>query len=235
MEEPRVGVIIVAGGSGKRMGGSLPKQFSILGDRPILAHTINAFREALPASHIVVVLPADQIAFWRNYSSRFDVAKHAVVEGGKERFHSVKCGIEALSQAVELIAIHDGVRPFASRELILRTIECATKYGSAIPVVEVVDSIRAVDGDKSHIVPRSTLRAVQTPQVFDSATIRSAYDTPYCADFTDDASVVEAMGESVSLCEGERSNIKITTPEDISIAGAILDKIQNDRESGEDL
>ena len=235
MGEQRVGVVIVAGGSGKRMGGSLPKQFSIVGGEPILARTINAFHRALPTSRIVVVLPAEQIEFWRNYSSRFGVAKHSIVEGGAERFHSVKNGIEALFEEVDLIAIHDGVRPLASKELILRAVACAAEHGSAIPVVPVVDSIRAIEGEGSHIVPRSALRAVQTPQIFSAATIRAAYDTPFSNEFTDDASVVEAMGEGVALCEGERSNIKITTPEDLAIAEALLEHIQAKTTDGESL
>lgn len=224
MESPRVGVIIVAGGAGHRMGGSIPKQFAMVGGEPILARTINTFHAALPLSRIIVVLPADQIAFWRNLSARFTVARHSIVEGGKERFHSVKCGIDSLSDAVDLIAIHDGVRPFATKELIKRCVECAAKNGSAIPVVEVVDSIRAVDGGSSRIVPRATLRAVQTPQIFAAPTLRAAYDTPFRSEFTDDASVVELFGEKVTLCEGERLNIKITTPDDMLFGEAIVRK-----------
>ena len=222
MEQPRVGVIIVAGGSGKRMGGSLPKQFSIIGGKPILAHTINAFRKALPASRILVVLPSDYIEFWKNLSSRFEVAKHTVVEGGKERFYSVKNGIEALSDAVDLIAVQDGVRPFASKEMILRTVACAAEHGSAIPVVKAVDSYRAVEGDVSHIIDRTPLRIVQTPQIFAAPVLRAAYDTAFRNEFTDDASVVEYSGEEISLCEGDYLNIKITTPNDISLANAII-------------
>ena len=199
MEQPRVGVIIVAGGSGKRMGCALPKQFSIIGGKPILAHTINAFRKALPASRIVVVLPAEYIEFWKNLSARFEVAKHSVVEGGKERFYSVKNGIEALSDAVDLIAVQDGVRPFATNELILRTVACAVENGSAIPVVKAVDSYRVVEGDTSHIIDRTPLRIVQTPQIFAAPVLRAAYDTEFRAEFTDDASVVEFSGERVSL------------------------------------
>lgn len=221
MEQPKVGIIIVAGGSGKRMGGSLPKQFALVGGKPILVRTINALHEALPASRIVVVLPAEQIDFWRNYSSRFEVAKHSVVEGGAERFHSVRNGIEALSDAVDLIAIHDGVRPFASKAMIERAVECAAKSGSAIPVVEAIDSFRQIDDNGSHIISRSSLRAVQTPQIFAAPIVRAAYDTEFRSDFTDDASVVEYSGEKVSLCEGEHSNIKITTPADLVIAEAI--------------
>ena len=222
MEQPRVGVIIVAGGSGKRMGGALPKQFSLIGGKPILAHTINAFRKALPASRIVVVLPEEYIEFWKNLSARFEVAKHSVVEGGKERFYSVKNGIEALSDAVDLIAVQDGVRPFATKELILRTVACAAENGSAIPVVKAVDSYRVVEGDTSHIIDRTPLRIVQTPQIFAAPVLRAAYDTDFRAEFTDDASVVEFSGERVALCEGDYLNIKITTPNDLALAEAIV-------------
>ena len=189
MEQPRVGVVIVAGGSGKRVGGALPKQFALVGGEPILARTINAFRKALPASRIVVVLPAEYIEFWKNFSARFEVAKHTVVEGGKERFHSVKNGLEALSDAVDLIAVQDGVRPFATKELILGAVECALKNGSAIPVVKAVDSYRVVEGEESHIIDRTPLRLVQTPQIFSAPILRAAYDTEFRTEFTDDASV----------------------------------------------
>lgn len=221
MEQPRVGIIIVAGGSGSRMGGTLPKQFSLVGGEPILARTINNFRKALPASRIVVVLPAEYIEFWKNFSARFNVAKHSVIEGGKERFHSVKSGIESLSCELDLIAVQDGVRPFASKDMILRAVECASKNGSAIPVVKAVDSYRAIEGEESKIVDRTPLRIVQTPQIFAAPILRAAYDTPFRADFTDDASVVEFSGEKVTLCEGEYTNIKITTPSDLVIAEAI--------------
>lgn len=222
MEQPRVGVIIVAGGSGKRMGGALPKQFSFVGGEPILARTINNFRKALPTSRIVVVLPSEYIEFWKNLSARFEVAKHYVVEGGAERFHSVKNGIEALSDAVDLIAVQDGVRPFVSKKLILRTVACAAENGAAIPVVKAVDSYRVVEGEESHIIDRTPLRIVQTPQIFAAPILRAAYDTEFRKEFTDDASVVEFSGEKISLCEGEYQNIKITTPNDIALANAIL-------------
>ena len=204
------------------MGGALPKQFSFVGGEPILARTINAFRKALPASRIVVVLPSEYIDFWKNLSARFEVAKHSVVEGGAERFYSVKNGIDALSDAVDLIAVQDGVRPFASKELILRTVACAAENGAAIPVVKAVDSYRAVEGEESHIIDRTPLRIVQTPQIFAAPILRAAYDTPFRSEFTDDASVVEYSGEKISLCEGEYQNIKITTPNDIALANAIL-------------
>ena len=203
------------------MGGTLPKQFALVGGEPILGRTINAFRKALPASRIVVVLPTEYIEFWRNFSARFNIAKHTIVEGGKERFHSVKNGIDALSCDLDLIAVQDGVRPFASKEMILRVVDCAAKTGAAIPVVKAVDSYRRVEGTASEIIDRTPLRIVQTPQIFAASILRAAYDTPFRKEFTDDASVVEFSGEAISLCEGEYTNIKITTPSDLAFAEAI--------------
>ena len=212
------GVIIVAGGSGRRMQSSLPKQFMILGGEPVVARTINTFAEALPGAEIVVVLPEEHIALWKNLAARFDVAVHKVVAGGKERFDSVKCGIEALSSEVEYIAVHDGVRALVSKRLILRTVLKVEECDAVIPVVDVVDSIRRVAGTESMIVPRSELRIVQTPQLFKAEVLRSAYTLPYDPRFTDDASVVEAAGGYITLVEGERSNLKLTTPEDMEWA-----------------
>lgn len=222
MEEPRVGVIIVAGGSGSRMGGAIPKQFALVGSEPILARTINNFASAFASAKIVVVLPASHIDFWKNLAARFRVASHTIVEGGKERFNSVKNGIEALSDAVDLIAVQDGVRPFASKAMIRKTAECAKANGAAIPVVTPVDSFRWADGDESKIINRDNLRIVQTPQIFEAGLLRAAYDTDFDARFTDDASVVEAFGHKIALCEGERTNIKITTPDDMIFAEAII-------------
>lgn len=226
----------MAGGSGRRMGGALPKQFALVDGAPILAHTINIFRKALPSSRIVVVLPADYIEFWRNFALRFEVAKHSVVEGGSERFHSVRNGIEALSDAVDLIAVQDGVRPLATTEMILRTVECAASSGAAIPVVAAVDSYRKVEGEESYIVDRTPLRIVQTPQIFAAPLLRAAYDTPFREEFTDDASVVEYSGHRVSLCRGEYTNIKITTPDDLLLAESILKaRRRSVEDNGEDL
>lgn len=218
------GVVIVAGGSGKRMGASLPKQFMLLGGIPVVARTINTFSEALPNADIVVVLPEEHIALWRNLASRFDVAPHRCVAGGKERFHSVKCGIEALGSEVEYIAVHDGVRALASKRLVIRAALAVEEHKAVIPVVDVVDSYRRVVGDASEIVPRSELRIVQTPQMFSAELLRRAYEQPFDASFTDDASVVEALGEKIALVEGERTNIKLTTPEDMAYAEWLLSK-----------
>ena len=218
------GVVIVAGGSGRRMGASLPKQFMLLGGIPVVARTINTFSEALPNADIVVVLPEEHIALWRNLASRFDVAPHRCVAGGKERFHSVKCGIEVLGSEVEYIAVHDGVRALASKRLVIRAALAVEEHKAVIPVVDVVDSYRRVVGDDSEIVPRSELRIVQTPQMFSAELLRRAYEQPFDASFTDDASVVEALGEKIALVEGERTNIKLTTPEDMAYAEWLLSK-----------
>ncbi len=224
----KVGVVIVAAGSGRRMnataGTSTPKQFMLLDNEPILARTINTFAAALPSSEIVVVLPSEHIDFWRNLSARFTVAKHTAIEGGAERFHSVKNGIDALTADVELIAVQDGVRPLLSPELIARCVECAAAHGSAIPVVEPTDSFRVVDAESSRIIDRASLRAVQTPQIFAADLLRRAYECSYIAAFTDDASVVEHSGAQVTLTQGESRNIKITTLDDLALAQTLLDR-----------
>ena len=222
MEKLNIGVVIVAGGNGTRIGGAVPKQFMIVGGVPVLARTINTFAEALPAAEIVVVLPSAHIEFSKNLAARFDVAPHRCVVGGSERFHSVKAGIEALNDGTGLIAVHDGVRALVSKKLIIRAVQSAVESGSAIPVIAPVDSFRMVDDGGSRPIDRSMLRNVQTPQIFDAELLRRAYDCDYLPSFTDDASVVEHSGVAVSLCEGERSNIKITTVEDVAFAEAFI-------------
>ena len=204
------------------MGASLPKQFMMLGNEPILARSINRVHEALPAAEIVVVLPEEHVALWKNIAARFDVAPHKIALGGEERFHSVRNGIAALGEEVQYIAIHDGVRPLASKKLIIKLMLEAETHSAVIPVVAPADSYRTVEGDNSHIIDRSTLRIVQTPQVFNAEILRKAYEQPFSAAYTDDASVVEAAGHKITLIEGERENIKITTPADMTIAEAII-------------
>ena len=200
------------------MQSALPKQFLILGGMPVVARTINTFAEAMPGAEIVVVLPQNDIEMWRNLAARFDVAVHRSVAGGTERFHSVKCGLEALSDEVEYVAVHDGVRALVSKKLIIRTMLDAEQHDATIPVVEVADSYRRISGDDSQIVPRSELRIVQTPQIFKASLLRRAYEQPFNTAFTDDASLVEQLGQRISLVEGERSNIKLTTPDDLAWA-----------------
>lgn len=203
------------------MQSALPKQFLMLGGMPVVARTINTFSEALPGADIVVVLPEEHIPLWENLRARFDVAPHRIVAGGKERFYSVLNGINALAEDVEYIAVHDGVRALVTKKLIIRAMLAAEEHDAVIPVVDVVDSYRRVEGDDSHIVPRTELRIVQTPQVFKASLLRKAYDVPFNPTFTDDASVVEAMGHKITLVEGERANIKLTTPEDMTYAEAL--------------
>ena len=218
----KTGVIIVAGGTGTRMGTQLPKQFLILGQEPILARTINTIHEALPAAEIVVVMAEQYVELWRNLSARFEVARHKVTVGGKERFHSVKNGISALSEDVCTIAVHDAVRPLATKKMIIRLMLEAEKHSVVIPVVAPVDSYRIIQGDSSRIINRAELLMVQTPQVFSAEALRKAYEQEFSELFTDDASVMEAAGHTIHLCEGEQQNIKITRPEDIIIANAII-------------
>lgn len=213
----------MAGGSGSRMGSSLPKQFMLLGGMPILARTINNFAEALPGAEIVVVLPAGHIDFWQNYARRFEVAAHRTTAGGAERFHSVANGIAALGDACTLIAVQDGVRPLATLDCIRRVARAAELEGTGIPVVRPVDSFRIVGADgRSQPVDRTELRSVQTPQFFRAEALRNAYRQPFDPAFTDDATVFEAAGGTLHLVEGEPTNLKITTREDLAIAESIL-------------
>lgn len=206
------------------MQSSLPKQFLLLGGEPVVARTINTFAEALPGAEIVVVLPEEHITLWHNLAARFDVAVHKCVAGGKERFHSVKAGIEALSEDVTSIFVHDGVRALISKKLIIRAALAVDENEAVIPVVDVVDSYRRVTDSGSEIMPRSELRIVQTPQVFRSETLRRAYQQEFDTAFTDDASVVERMGVTITLIEGERTNLKLTTPEDMEWAEWLLQR-----------
>lgn len=231
----RTAVIIVAGGSGRRMGEGLPKQFRFLGNLPVLARTIGRFAEALPGAEIVVVLPEGNIPFWKDLAARFDVARHRVVAGGAERFDSVRCGLKALTGDPELIAVQDGVRPLGTAEMIRRVVRAAAEHGAAIPVVEPVDSFRETDSaGNSHPVDRSRLRCVQTPQVFRADVLRNAYAAEFRPAFTDDASVVEAAGHPVCLVPGERGNIKLTAPEDFIVAEALLTAREEAEAAGAD-
>jgi len=214
----------VAAGSGRRMGGGVPKQFRMLGREPVLARTVNLFAEAMPGIDIVVVLAADRLDFWRDFAARFDVAPHRCVAGGEERFHSVRCGIGALRPTVDLIAVHDAVRPLASADLVRRMFDCAAANGAAVPVVPIADSCRRLRAGGSVPVDRSQLRLVQTPQVFRADILRTAYECGYAPEFTDDASLVERLGVEIALCEGERTNIKLTEPGDFLFAEAVIER-----------
>ena len=213
----RNAVIIVAGGKGLRMGGDIPKQFLVVDGMPILMHTISRFAEWDGTMEIVVVLPESQQQYWRELCREygFDI-HHTIATGGKERFHSVKNGLAVVPAECGLVAVHDGVRPYVSHETIARCFDAAARYGAAVPVTPVVETIRHIEPDgRSITVPRADYRLVQTPQVFRTDLLRRAYEQEFTTAFTDDASVVEAMGIEVTLVEGNRENIKITTPADL--------------------
>ncbi len=218
--------ILVAGGQGLRMGGDVPKQFLPLGGRPVLMRTIDRFREAVPDIHIIVVLPQGQHDHWLNLCHEHGLqGSMQVVPGGGTRFHSVLNGLGAIPQEVTeaLVGVHDGVRPFVSRETILRCYSEAAQSGTAVPVAPVVETLRRLMPDGGSVtVPRGDYRLVQTPQVFSLGLLRRAYSQPYKPEFTDDASVVEALGEHVTLVEGNRDNIKLTTPADLLLAQGIM-------------
>ena len=217
--------IIVAGGSGSRFGSNTPKQFLSLSGKPVLMHTIDKFA-ALAGVEIIVVLPAAFVGWWHDLCAEYGFAtEHRVVVGGANRFDSVKNAIVTISvQPGDTIAVHDGVRPLASTELIASAFACAEEKGSAIPVVAVTDSIRRVlDGNgSSEPLSRESLRAVQTPQVFDAVALRSAYNAEYSPFYTDDASVLEHNGGVIHMIDGEVTNIKITHPDDLTIAEMLM-------------
>lgn len=219
------GAVIVAGGSGRRMGGQMPKQFLPLGPegKPVLVYTVERFLAALPeGSPIIVVVPEDEMERWRQIAQQWDVwEKVNTCAGGETRYESVRNGLTAI--ACNVVAIHDGVRPLVSVELIERAFATAEQHGSAIPCIRPVDSFRVDDGHGGTVVcNRDGLWAVQTPQVFRYEAIMAAYENPADGRFTDDAGVYEAYGGHIYMCEGERQNIKITTPTDIAIANALL-------------
>lgn len=214
-------IIIVAGGKGLRMGAELPKQFLPVGGRPVLMRTIERFRKYSADLNIILVLPHSQQEFWRSLCREYAFnIEHTVVDGGATRFLSSKNGLAAVpDDAQGVVGIHDGVRPFVSVEVIDRCFETARRYGAALPVMPVTDTLRYVgDAGAGHNVQRSDYRSVQTPQAFSIPLIKKAFDVPDNDAFTDDASVAEAAGMAVTMVEGNRENIKLTTPYDLKVA-----------------
>lgn len=215
-------VAIVAGGIGSRMNRDMPKQFLLLAGKPMLMHSIQAFFQAFPNILIWVTLPEGQFDAWNNLCRQFQcTVPHALVVGGKTRFHSVKNALDAIPED-GMIAIHDGARPMITPNLIRHLFMTARLKGNAVPVVPVSDSIRQIDGAKNHSVDRNAFVVAQTPQVFSAKSIKHAYAQPYSPYFTDDASVVESSGEQIILVEGDVNNLKITHPHDLIIAEALL-------------
>jgi 2-C-methyl-D-erythritol 4-phosphate cytidylyltransferase len=217
--------IIVAGGSGLRMGATLPKQFLLLRGQPVLLHTLSRFMSAVPGIEIILVLPAGQKlyweALWEKYGNHYPLT---VVEGGEQRFFSVLNGLAAIDASLDegIVGIHDGVRPLVSVETIRNAYLAAEIHGSAVPVVALNDSIRQVNQNQSQGIDRSHYRLVQTPQCFQLKLLREAYKADFQQHFTDDASVFEACGHQVFLTEGNPENIKITRQSDLVIAEALL-------------
>ncbi len=215
-------VIIVAGGKGLRMQSELPKQFIELAGKPVLMHTMEQFHSYDHQLLIILVLPGDQIEFWKELCKKHDFKlKHQITAGGEERFLSVKNGLE-LTAGGGLVAVHDGVRPLVSHATIDRCFAEAGKSGAAIPVVKLTDSIREISGTQSRAVNRESYRLVQTPQVFRSDLLKDAYKQDFDKHFTDDASVVEAFGTEIKLVDGNVENIKITTAPDLYYATMVL-------------
>ncbi len=215
-------MIVVAGGSGTRMGADLPKQFIELNGKPILMHTVKNLHESDAELELVLVLPKDQQDNWRKLCAKhgFDVS-HVIADGGDTRFQSVRNGLEKASK-VGLIGVHDGVRPFVSAELVNRCFDAASAHGAAVPVTPVVQSLRKLKGELSEAVSREDYRQVQTPQCFRSDVLIDAYDSADRTDYSDDASVVEASGKRITLVDGDEVNIKITTPFDLKLAKLII-------------
>jgi len=215
-------VIIVAGGSGNRMGSEIPKQFLEISEKPILIHTIQGFYNFDPECELIVVLPEAQQNYWKALCLKYSFTlPHRVVSGGENRFDSVRNGLK-LVDGEGIVFIHDGVRPLVSRQTIERCYHLAQKNGNAIPVLRVNESLRKQKGNQSISVDRNLYLSVQTPQTFRSEQILKAYKQDFDPAFTDDASVAEKAGFPIFMVEGNQENIKITTPSDLVIAEAFL-------------
>ena len=217
-------VIIVAGGKGLRMGSDIPKQFLPIGGKPVLMRTLERFREYAEDLQIILVLPKAQQDYWHELCQKYDFKiKYWLADGGETRFHSVQNGLTKIPDDAEgVVGVHDGVRPFPSIDVIRNCYETARTAKAVIPVIPVVETVRHLQGNSSETVPRSDYRLVQTPQTFDIQLLKAANKQPYNDGFTDDASVVEAFGFNITLVEGNRENIKITTPYDMKIAEILI-------------
>ena len=220
-------VIILAGGKGVRMGGDLPKQFIPLQGKPVLMYTLDVFYQWDSTIDLKLVISEEYASYWKMLCKELNFTiPHQTIYGGETRFHSVRNGIQSLltfPSSQDLIAVHDGVRPFVSPEVISTCFEMAEIYGAAIPVIPMIDTVRVTNGYENRAFDRTRLRVVQTPQVFHADILRKAYEQPYDKLFTDDASLVEASGHPIYLIEGNHENIKITTPVDIQYAKFLIE------------
>ena len=217
-------VIIVAGGKGLRMGSDIPKQFLPIGGKPVLMRTIERFHAYAENLQIILVLPVAQQDYWRQLCEQYHFeVKYQLANGGQTRFHSVQNGLALIPDDAEgVVGVHDGVRPFPSVDVIRNCYETARTAKAVIPVIPVVETVRHLEGEGSVTVPRRDYRLVQTPQTFDIQLLKAANRQPYNEGFTDDASVVESYGHQITLVEGNRENIKITTPYDLKIAEVLI-------------
>lgn len=217
-------IILVAGGSGIRMGSDVPKQFLLLAGKPVIIHALNRMCDALPHAKVMVVLPEQHQKSWLDITRKFRIHTDVkVCIGGDTRFHSVKNALDAIPDESGLVAIHDAVRPLVPVQVVRNAIETAATQGASVPVVPVHNSVRVLSGEgKSTIFNRESLRLVQTPQCFQLAPLKKAYNRPFEELFTDDASVWEAAGGGISIVAGHDANLKITRPEDLIIAEALL-------------
>ncbi len=212
----------MGGGSGTRMNTPVPKQFMLLDGKPVLMHSISKFAEADPEIEIVVVLRQDQIDFWKQLCSEYNFQiPHALTTGGETRFHSVKKGL-ALVTEEGIVGVHDSARPLVSIKTIQTAFKTTEMYGNAVPAIPITDSIRQIDSGLSIAVDRTKYCATQTPQCFLTKILKKGYEQEYKYTFTDDASIVEAIGEKIHLIDGNSDNIKVTTPKDLIIADALL-------------
>jgi 2-C-methyl-D-erythritol 4-phosphate cytidylyltransferase len=214
--------VIVAGGSGKRMGNEIPKQFILLQGKPVLWHTLHAFLSTFGDIEIILVLPQANIKDGESIIQALDTkARITIIEGGATRFHSVRNGLAFVTEE-SVVFVHDGVRCLVTKELIQRCYEQALEKGSAIPAVTATDSIRIVNGDTTTVADRTNVRIIQTPQTFLSEWLLPAFTTSYDEGFTDEATVFETSGKGVCLIEGDYENIKITRPTDLLVAEKVL-------------
>ena len=211
-------IIIVAGGSGSRMGSTIPKQFLDLNSKPILMHTIEKMHQSLDHSEIILALPKSEFVTWKKLCQEHQFkVNHQVVEGGNTRFESVSNALKKVNEQ-SVIAVHDGVRPLVKNSVMNECMQTAQEKGTAIPVIAIEESLRQKTDSGSVVVNRDEYLIVQTPQCFSSEVLLKAYQQDYSPTFTDDASVVEAMGIEIQLIQGNKENIKITTPEDLKKA-----------------
>ncbi|MBO5922249.1 MAG: 2-C-methyl-D-erythritol 4-phosphate cytidylyltransferase [Bacteroidaceae bacterium] len=227
-------LIVVAGGKGTRMGGEMPKQFQLLCDKPVVMVTLERLHTIDPTMQLILVLPAEHIELWKELCKEYSFAVPLILtQGGATRFHSVQNGLAQIDDLEEaIVGVHDGVRPFVSEKVLDECFREAWTHGAAIPMINLQDSLRHIVGVNgvTEVVPRDRYRLVQTPQVFKLSLLRRAYEQRFTESFTDDASVVEALGEQIVGVEGNNENIKLTTPFDLMIAKTLMESSKPQQE-----